>query len=300
MKLYLNKHDRICFFGDSITAAGLWIAEVFDYFCKNYPSLKIGMYNCGIGGAKGCEANIKNRMFRECFNYFPKYVVVMFGMNEFSYPEETLSEINTRYENTLYRITELCNFTGAEPIICSPTPYDEYNDGAEKENIGRDKILESLFHTARAFSKKNGFIFVDMRSLLLENMKERPISDDRVHPSEYGAHLMAISFMQAIDENFRENPDKKFEMSLKNKKRYETEQILREYMFIEYTYTNWKSEYEKTIAERKSLLKEKVTEKSEKWENKILKTYLKNADFIDERRGELVRLTLGMYSRESK
>lgn len=37
MKLELGLRDRICFFGDSITAHGYWVAEVFEYFIKIPP-----------------------------------------------------------------------------------------------------------------------------------------------------------------------------------------------------------------------------------------------------------------------
>ena len=45
MKINLEKHDRISFFGDSITAHGMWIREVAEYFVQKYPELEIGIYN---------------------------------------------------------------------------------------------------------------------------------------------------------------------------------------------------------------------------------------------------------------
>ena len=60
MRLQLEKHDRICFLGDSITAAGLWMKEVAQWFLDNKSELEIGLYNCGISGARGREKNIKN------------------------------------------------------------------------------------------------------------------------------------------------------------------------------------------------------------------------------------------------
>lgn len=82
MKLKLDKNDRICFLGDSITADGIWVAEIIEYFIKHYPEQKIGFYNCGISGTRGYRANEANRLYCDCFNLYPKYVVIMFGMND--------------------------------------------------------------------------------------------------------------------------------------------------------------------------------------------------------------------------
>lgn len=57
MKLKLDKNDRICFLGDSITADGIWVAEIIEYFIKHYPELKIGFYNCGYIWDAGIRAN---------------------------------------------------------------------------------------------------------------------------------------------------------------------------------------------------------------------------------------------------
>ena len=44
MKLELNKHDRICFLGDSITTHGYFIKEVFEYLAKNRGKLENKVY----------------------------------------------------------------------------------------------------------------------------------------------------------------------------------------------------------------------------------------------------------------
>ena len=85
MNLQLKKRDRICFLGDSITSNGLWIAEIFDFFVKNYPELEVGMYNCGVGSTCGYQVGFKNRMYREWLNFFPAYTVIAFGMNDKGY-----------------------------------------------------------------------------------------------------------------------------------------------------------------------------------------------------------------------
>ena len=43
-------HARVVFIGDSITAAGTWIAHIYDYYLRNFPWSGIRMFNSGISG----------------------------------------------------------------------------------------------------------------------------------------------------------------------------------------------------------------------------------------------------------
>ena len=82
MKIDFKRRDRVCFLGDSITAHGIWEAEVIEYFLEHYPELEIEFFNCGISGTSGREAELKNRLYTDFFNFFPQYAVIMFGMND--------------------------------------------------------------------------------------------------------------------------------------------------------------------------------------------------------------------------
>ena len=46
-------YDVVCFFGDSITSNGLWLAEIYQYLRKKY---KIKCYNCGVSGGMTVRA----------------------------------------------------------------------------------------------------------------------------------------------------------------------------------------------------------------------------------------------------
>ena len=43
-----HDNDVICFLGDSITANGLWMSEVYQVLRKKY---KVRCYNCGVSGS---------------------------------------------------------------------------------------------------------------------------------------------------------------------------------------------------------------------------------------------------------
>ena len=301
MKLELGYRDRICFFGDSITAHGFWMAEVFEYFLKNFPEHKTYMYNCGIAGSRGKEANIKNRMFCDCLNLFPKYVVVMFGMNDVEPaihgtddPEHKrllAEEVRPAYPKTLASIIEIIKSVGATPIICSPTPFDEYTEG-EKKWLGTDADLERFSEIARNTAERHGLIFVDMRKALLDNMAKTPIREDRVHPNRYGHHLMAEAFLTAIGAKDTFDNGEPVELSDKNQSRFETEQKVRDIMVIERNMLGWQHEESKPLDERK---KQAAAAFEKDPDFTAYGVYLENADYLDELRGELVKKTLDIY-----
>lgn len=305
MKLELNKKDRVCFLGDSITADGRWVGEVIEHFLKEHFDLEIRFFNCGISGSKGCEANIKDRLYSDCFNYFPKYTVVMFGMNDIfpwlyfsGTPDENKVEVRearlAMYENTLEDIIRLCEENGSIPIICSPTPYDEYNN-QKNDNWTANTPLFVCRDVAEKVSEKHGLIFVDMHKTLMEYMDSEPVGEDRIHPNDFGHHLMAETFLKAIGEKAEIEPDKKVQWSEKNLLRYETEKIIRRIMYVERDGMLWQYEPDKPLDERKRLMRERMEKESGEWIETTGKLYLDNIDYLDVLRGKIVRLTAEMY-----
>ncbi len=303
MHLKLNQHDRICFLGDSITADGRWIAEINEYFLKNLPELKIHIFNCGIAGSQGCQANLKDRLYCDCFNHFPKYTVIMFGMNDIlpwlynpdcteSDKEERRNKALSQYGDTLENIIEMCKKNNSIPIICSPTPYDQYTE-SEHEKWYANPPLFTCREVAEKTAKKHGLIFVDMHTSLMSRMDKCPIGEDRIHPNDFGHHLMSETFLTAsgMKDNFDENG--LVEISPKNKARYDVEIIIRRIMYIERDGMLWQFEPDKTLDERKRLVKEKMHESP--FFEATANLYLENIDYLDVLRGDLLKKTMEMY-----
>ena len=69
--------DVICFYGDSLTAAGLTMAEIFQQIRK---TAHVKCYNCGISGAT-TGIGVKY-LYSNCLVYNPDYVVLSFGIND--------------------------------------------------------------------------------------------------------------------------------------------------------------------------------------------------------------------------
>ena len=305
MKIGLEKHDRICFLGDSITAHGIWESEVVEYFLGNYRDLEIEFYNCGISGTQGRNAELKNRLYCDFLNYFPRYAVILFGANDVprrlydpdKETEERIAEREARvaeYETTLTRLTDICAKRGITPIICTPTPFDEYNDPpARPWNI--DAAMKYCADTAARIAKEKRLLLIDMRDALLRRIGERPICADRLHPNDYGYHLMAERFLVGIGAKEAEEPDKAVTLSERNVRRFEIEDILRDIMAVEFDFMGWQYEAKQPpLRRRKQLLKEWIARDARDF-SRLYKRYLKYADKRDELRGELLRRTFGMY-----
>lgn len=306
MHINLQKHDRICFLGDSITANGSWIAEIYEHFIENYPELRTGFFNCGISGTRGGEAGIKNRLYCDCFDLSPKYLAVMFGMNDSmthlynpSCTEPDKAEKKKaaieKYKKGILEVVNECSKNGITPIILAPTPYDEYTISGTDNNMA-DAALLRCGEIASEIACQNGLIFVNMHSALMKHMGKKPVGEDRIHPNAFGHHLMAEEFLHSIGAKEKTEPDKKIILSEKNKKRYETEQIYRHIMFVERDYMLWQYGDSPALEERKRLLFERVKSETAEWIGEILDTYLKYADYKDEIRGELVRLSKEIYN----
>lgn len=301
-KIELKKGDRICFFGDSITQQGLWIAEVFEYFVKCFPEKKIPLFNCGIGGARGYEYNIKNRLYCDCMNYFPTHVVIMHGMNDVygflynpNHPDHDKPELREQqlrlYEESFDPMLRFFLEREIVPIVCTPTPYDEYTKDLPGENDLCDTALKRCAQIARDAAERHGCLLVDMRTALLDRLSQRPVGEDRVHPNAFGYHLMAERFLFTLGLKETEEPDKVVTLSEANRARFETEQKLRLIMGVERDHFRMQYAPSVPIEERKKMVKAAL----EKGLLPFCAPYPEYADYRDELQGEYLLRTEKMY-----
>ena len=91
--------DVICFLGDSITANGLWMAEVYQELRKKY---KVKCYNIGVSGGRIFMA--EKCLYSRCLAFNPDYVTVSFGIlgEDVSQIFPALSSIGSASISNLY------------------------------------------------------------------------------------------------------------------------------------------------------------------------------------------------------
>lgn len=300
--MFDNK-DVICFFGDSITANGMWMAEVYQTLRK---SRKIKCYNCGVGGATAEKA--LKYIYSFCLVYNPNYVVVMFGMNDINYnlysaecadePDikerqaKSIEDCKENYENVIRLITDF----GAKPIICIPSPYDDVTCNEAEENLYCQCALDELEPYFVELSQKYGCTLVNFKAEMQPLLSKRNVMhEDRIHPTAEGHHIMAQTFLRDIGETDTCDFDTPFEFEDWNKQRYEAEQQLLNINFMEYCallYDGW--DKNKTVVEKKQLAKELYDRFDDKdsFFCQACLDYIKSIDLRDKLVGEVVRLTI--------
>ncbi len=233
-------NDVICFLGDSITANGMWMAEVYQELRKKY---RVKCFNAGVPGGRLMMA--EKHLYSSCLVYNPDYVTVSFGINDIEpswygkyYPGLSIDELKEKvpeiyrecYERVLNKIIEF----GAQPIVCISTPYDDVSECPNPEN-GSRKPLESLVEIQYELAEKYSCPVVDFKKVMEPMLgKRKVVSDDRVHPTDDGFHIMAQTFLRDIGEIHVTDFDTPFVFEEWNKKRYEVEQKLRGFKFVEY------------------------------------------------------------------
>lgn len=205
--------EKICFIGDSITAANLWISYIADYYSKS-TDIKIEIYPCGISGGR-CESAIK--YFHEQTTVWePTTAVIMLGMNDINRlnysgdcTEEKLrlqEQSLQVYKKKLTELSEMLKKVNVKRIIyLAPTPYDE-EQICETENLmGCQNALRKCAEIMKKVSEKfvgefldfGGIIYDLMHQSYLNGSKNQIICEDRVHPNNLGHSVMARAFLSS-------------------------------------------------------------------------------------------------------
>lgn len=292
-------NDVICFLGDSITANGLWMAEVYQELRKKY---KVKCYNIGVPGGRVYMA--EKCLYSRCLAFNPDYVTVMFGINDVSYIEykekykdltdaelkEKAFEIyNESYERVIKKIIDF----GAQPIICIPSPYDDVNE-TPVEKTDKQKDLDRCIEFIKELANKYDCPIVDFKSVMQPMLKERKIiSEDRVHPTDEGQHIMAQVFLRDIGETNIPDFDTPFEFEPWNKERYDKEQELRGFNFVEYCVFIERWANGESAEEKKKIAisaYEKCEDKTTFWA-KVMGDYPQKLDTKELIMEDLIRLT---------
>lgn len=297
----INHKDVICFLGDSMTAGGLWNAEIYQTVGA---TKDIRCYNCGVSGSTAAAAS--EYMYGMCLNKSPDKVVIMFGINDISRGAlssnyvgddgyDVVARAVDRYAEKMDLVVRSVIDFDAEPILCIAPPYDEYNERVE-ENLHCDYAMAECAEIVRDIAKKYSCKLVDFRTPMLNMIYDRmPISADRVHPTPLGYHIMAQIFLKEIGEISECDFDTPFVFEEWNGERYEIERVLARLNFIDFNMLYGKHKdlgwgiIEKT-EECKSRYEQ--AENKESFIPMCCKNYIDNAKNREDINDKLTRLTI--------
>lgn len=222
----LQNGQRVVFFGDSITQAGLYVQYVDAYLVTRFPDRQIEIINHGISSetVSGTteidhdppRPDAHKRFTRDITAWKPDVVVACFGMNDGNYfpPDEAPFEA---YQRGVQRLLRRCRKeAGAERVVLlTPPPFDPYRRRASDPDavafgykypaINYDQTL-TQFAAYLTSLRNDGVPVVDLHTAMNAHVKQRrqervsfSLSPDAVHPDATGHWLMAQHFLLACN-----------------------------------------------------------------------------------------------------
>lgn len=206
---------RVCFVGDSMTAANQVLSRVIDHYNKHFPDHGITFWNCGASGST-C-AGALTFFEDDVLPHKPTHAVVAFGINDCQTwhllkprGEEKYKSMElafARYQKNIHDYTKLLVSHGVEVTLCTPPIYDEYGESDQPARKGCYATMVAYAAFIRQFATEYGLGLCDYNSFTARQvcMDTQPVfTADRVHPTEHGYYLMAKCFLASqglqIDE----------------------------------------------------------------------------------------------------
>ena len=302
----IENNSTICFFGDSITASGIWESEIFSYLAKHYKEKRLKLYNCGTSG--DLAQNAIKRVYKDCLCFSPDYVVLMLGMNDIGrglYLNDSDENVRERekliveYKENMNKLVDIITKSGAKVILCTPTICGYIPEG-RTDVADITPALAACAEIVREIAERDGYMLIDFNTALWDyaKLEEAIITDDCVHPTEYGYHIMAQIFM--VQAGIKDSVDLTpyVEENPTNIERFKIDKILVDLRFCEFAMTwHGADSYNMKIDERKNWIKEfGNTDTASYWDAERTKKYLETVDFKDEYIGKLTKYTNMMYT----
>ena len=210
--------DRVSFYGDSITHGGTWHRNIILYYLTRFPDRAISFTNSGCGG-DNADHSRRTRLDDIVIARKPNIVVVMFGMNDFGFPDygatvtseqialqrRRLDDYRTNMDLLVSAIEK--GLPGVRICLMTPTPFDDtaiYPEGEVNEHPGANGGLTAAAQIVAELADRRGLALVDQNSTVNAYIRaQRRKNDgvtfaaDRIHPGGDVHLLMSICFLDA-------------------------------------------------------------------------------------------------------
>lgn len=205
---FLQKADRIIFFGDSITQLGVrpngYVKIVQDSLRALRGEINAEVIGAGISGNK--VADLQKRLQRDVLDKRPTVVVIYIGINDvwhYSLPN-LKGTPKDEFESGLKEIIAAIQNTGAHVILCTPSVIGEKNDGTNPQ----DTMLDQYSVIGRRVAKESGSRLCDLRNAFTQylklhnpnNVEKGILTYDRVHLNDEGNRFVAEQILRILTE----------------------------------------------------------------------------------------------------
>lgn len=200
-----QKPQRILFFGDSITEAGVkpggYITLMQEDLKKQGRASNFELIGAGIGGNKVYDLFL--RLEKDVLLKRPDKVVIYIGVNDVWHKQLAGTGTDPDKFKLFYStIIEKIQATGAKVILCTPAVIGEKTDHSNQQ----DGDLNAYSSIIRSLAGQYKAQLVDLRKLFLdynlknnlENKESGILTTDRVHLNEKGNALVAQELAKVL------------------------------------------------------------------------------------------------------
>ncbi len=204
MSVRFHGGDRVCFIGDSITAANQHVARIAAHYHDRYPDEDIRFYNNGVSG---CTLTGLLQYFEEDIApRRPTHAVVMLAVNDFGpwlldmpRGEARFTALKERYDTYCRNVESMyqkLTAIGAEVIFCTPVPYAEYEPNEGGVSRGCYAMVAAYAAFVREYARAKNCPLCEIHDYMSEKMQSQVFfGPDRTHPNEEGQYHMAKCFL---------------------------------------------------------------------------------------------------------
>ena len=201
----MQKKQRIIFFGDSITQAGVqptgYITKLGELLKQKGLESKYELIGAGIGGNKIYDLYL--RMEDDVLSKSPDMVIIWVGVNDVWHKRSSGTGTDAdKFEKFYAAVLKKLQQKNIKVAICTPAAIGEKTDFSNE----LDGDLNKYSAIIRNIARKNNCTLIDLRQSFLQyniaNNKENKemgiLTTDRVHLNEKGNQLVAEEMFKAI------------------------------------------------------------------------------------------------------
>lgn len=291
---------RVCFVGDSLTAANQVLPRVNDHYNKYFPNSNLRFFCCGTSG--GTYKTAIEFFNDDVLIHKPTHAVVAFGVNDSNRwalerprGKEKYDSLKAYYENFKKEVKVYCDMLkehGIEAILCTPAPYDEYTPSDIPAYSGGFALIAEYANVIRNYARDNNIPLCDNHAFLTEQLQldsEPIISPDHVHPASHGYYLMAKNFLafQGLEIDLEADIPEYF-----NRWREEVQKLRLAYGAEQMVIHNYKM----PIEEKVKLIKGKI--EAESWGIPAFEPFIRGFDAIGFGKDEQYKLIDRVYEKD--
>lgn len=204
---------RIVFFGDSITAGGVYPTGYVTIFERTIqylnPNFDIEVIGSGIEGNR--VTHLVERLDEDVLSAEPTHVVVYVGVNDVGSPPPPGGNTGVaNYRRGLGELVAGIQGAGAEAIVCTTGVIGEDTGAASDEN----ELLDKYAVVAREVAASTGSKVCDLRAAFTgylerfnpDGLHEGILTADGIHLNESGNRFVARQILNTFSGSFGKSP----------------------------------------------------------------------------------------------